>query len=242
MRRWVFRITSALMFLLCAAALAFWVWTLRADVGCVGWADANRGEMDLAFRANEIYVVWGQPALRFVDYVPEASATAGDGSGNGYVLKRSGFVRNPGAWWVLERFLPSNGPARFFRKNYRILVHDPSEVPGELRDRESCEVIRWNWRGIEYRDGIIEYGHRYDLVFAHELSLPRRWAPLLALSAFGVLPALLTMQKLRRIRIRVVRGRANLCAACGYSLIGNTSGVCPECGTAVARTLAEAKV
>ena len=29
------------------------------------------------------------------------------------------------------------------------------------------------------------------------------------------------------------------CISCGYNLAGNTSGVCPECGTAVARTGAE---
>jgi hypothetical protein len=29
----------------------------------------------------------------------------------------------------------------------------------------------------------------------------------------------------------VVRGPS--CAACGYDLTGNTSGVCPECGTAI---------
>jgi hypothetical protein len=27
--------------------------------------------------------------------------------------------------------------------------------------------------------------------------------------------------------------RAGICSGCGYSLTGNTSGVCPECGTSV---------
>ncbi len=30
------------------------------------------------------------------------------------------------------------------------------------------------------------------------------------------------------------RRRRNACLSCGYSLVGNTSGVCPECGTAIA--------
>jgi hypothetical protein len=29
------------------------------------------------------------------------------------------------------------------------------------------------------------------------------------------------------------RARLGLCASCGYSLTGNTSGTCPECGTPV---------
>jgi uncharacterized paraquat-inducible protein A len=29
----------------------------------------------------------------------------------------------------------------------------------------------------------------------------------------------------------VLRQDRGLCAACGYDLTGNTSGVCPECGT-----------
>ena len=31
---------------------------------------------------------------------------------------------------------------------------------------------------------------------------------------------------------RNIRLRRNLCFGCGYSLRGNVSGVCPECGTA----------
>jgi hypothetical protein len=46
---------------------------------------------------------------------------------------------------------------------------------------------------------------------------------------FAVLPA-------RRLIVRRCQGtpRLNKCIACGYSLTGNTSGVCPECGTAIA--------
>ena len=46
----------------------------------------------------------------------------------------------------------------------------------------------------------------------------------------AVLPALYSISLLRR------RSRRNLtasCRSCGYSLTGNTSGVCPECGTPV---------
>jgi hypothetical protein len=34
---------------------------------------------------------------------------------------------------------------------------------------------------------------------------------------------------------REKRRRLGLCEHCGYSLVGNVSGVCPECGTAIAK-------
>ena len=43
--------------------------------------------------------------------------------------------------------------------------------------------------------------------------------------------ALLPLWALRSIRLR---GLKNHCRSCGYNLTGNTSGICPECGTAVA--------
>lgn len=49
-----------------------------------------------------------------------------------------------------------------------------------------------------------------------------------------VLPSLWVFQRLAvttRVRRRVRRG---LCPICGYDLTGNTSGVCPECGTVIA--------
>lgn len=35
-------------------------------------------------------------------------------------------------------------------------------------------------------------------------------------------------------RERSTRGNVNHCSTCGYDLTGNTSGVCPECGTTIA--------
>jgi hypothetical protein len=37
----------------------------------------------------------------------------------------------------------------------------------------------------------------------------------------------------RRLRVRLGRVLAGRCPVCGYSLMGNISGVCPECGTTV---------
>ena len=46
---------------------------------------------------------------------------------------------------------------------------------------------------------------------------------------FAILPALSLIRYTRRVREQ----RARQCRSCGYNLIGNVSGTCPECGTAV---------
>jgi len=57
-------------------------------------------------------------------------------------------------------------------------------------------------------------------------------APLPLITAVtGVLPAWRLRVFLRRRRVR----RLGLCRRCLYDLTGNVSGVCPECGTAIAR-------
>ncbi len=43
----------------------------------------------------------------------------------------------------------------------------------------------------------------------------------------------------RALRRKARRRSCGLCAACGYNLTGNTSGACPECGTAVAEKAGE---
>jgi hypothetical protein len=47
---------------------------------------------------------------------------------------------------------------------------------------------------------------------------------------FATMPAAITILAIRRR----ARPDTNACSSCGYSLTGNTSGVCPECGTPVA--------
>jgi hypothetical protein len=53
------------------------------------------------------------------------------------------------------------------------------------------------------------------------------WLPALLLTA----PVVAGAVRLRRRRRRARRIRRGLCVSCGYALAGNTSGVCPECGT-----------
>jgi hypothetical protein len=43
-----------------------------------------------------------------------------------------------------------------------------------------------------------------------------------------------TVTALAKRKTTTLRRKHGQCLGCGYSLTGNTSGVCPECGTAVA--------
>ncbi|HEY8749849.1 MAG TPA: hypothetical protein VIM11_17835 [Tepidisphaeraceae bacterium] len=51
--------------------------------------------------------------------------------------------------------------------------------------------------------------------------------------AFGLLPLIWAVQRIRQRRERRARLRNGFCLCCGYWLAGNVSGVCPECGLAV---------
>jgi hypothetical protein len=56
---------------------------------------------------------------------------------------------------------------------------------------------------------------------------------LLAIAAGAAILLLLGWNRARRKRRRDRLIAANVCVKCGYNLIANTSGVCPECGTPV---------
>ena len=71
--------------------------------------------------------------------------------------------------------------------------------------------------------GDTQYAFMFMLMFPF-------WAVVLLTA---VLPALWVILWRRRRAVRR-RAQAGLCGKCGYDLTGNTTGVCPECGTAVA--------
>lgn len=57
------------------------------------------------------------------------------------------------------------------------------------------------------------------------------WFPVLL---FGAFPTISLLRYVHRLRKR--RRNPNGCVGCGYDLTGNTSGVCPECGSAIEKT------
>ncbi|HEY8746788.1 MAG TPA: hypothetical protein VIM11_02360 [Tepidisphaeraceae bacterium] len=80
------------------------------------------------------------------------------------------------------------------------------------------------WKGVQY--SWTYWGFGRDHITQRQV-----WLPLWLLSVlFFVLPSLLIIGWLSRYR----RRRRQQCLSCAYNLTGNTSGTCPECGTAVA--------
>jgi hypothetical protein len=66
-----------------------------------------------------------------------------------------------------------------------------------------------------------------------EVAVP--WPAIILVTA---LPPAIWLYAFRRRR-RTMKILQNLCLKCGYSLVGNTSGVCPECGTPVPAVMGE---
>ena len=78
----------------------------------------------------------------------------------------------------------------------------------------------------------VRYGFRYPRAYSSQSPYPNVvtlpfWLPLLIL-------AVPTAILWRRDRRRIPPGH---CGKCGYDLTGNESGVCPECGTGIARAI-----
>ena len=76
-------------------------------------------------------------------------------------------------------------------------------------------------RGFDYLNGfdplVIPWPKRYRSIIGIPL-----WMPFLALG----IPSFIVWRRVRKPRV-------GHCADCGYDLTGNTSGVCPECGSKV---------
>jgi hypothetical protein len=93
---------------------------------------------------------------------------------------------------------------------------------GYSRGEPSNPDEPWNYRRVAV--------HNWNLIAAHGETFPsltsvvvELWAVVLLL--IWPIPFL--------IGYRIKNKRANVCPICSYNLTANTSGTCPECGTAV---------
>ena len=120
---------------------------------------------------------------------------------------------------------------------YRAYREARNRALRELRERPPAQ-----WVSIDHymKESIPpDVGGAMDAVNARAAALqqirPRMWSlPLWAPTAvFAIAPVAWVPLALRRRRTNRRRA-AGLCTACAYNLTGNTSAVCPECGTPVA--------
>jgi len=81
------------------------------------------------------------------------------------------------------------------------------------------------WHGFELQSRISPEFNRPTKIRDASVTFPD-WCPLAVL---GLFPVMWLARGVHRLRSRRRRRRGH-CAACGYNLTGNTSGVCPECG------------
>jgi hypothetical protein len=105
----------------------------------------------------------------------------------------------------------------------RVALWDQARAPHE------GHLLIWRW-GSDHLlgGGVGEMGHFYE----RDDGIVRWFAmpPWLAAAILAAPPAIWVRTWFRQSKRRR-RGAAGLCVSCGYSLAGNTSGVCPECGT-----------
>ena len=108
------------------------------------------------------------------------------------------------------------------RGQYADVMKSNSGLPERVRRaivQNRIEEAVAKWANVRYTTGTRDASTRW------RFTMPL-W-PIVALAA--VAPAVWLVDPLRKRR----RRKAGQCAACGYDLTGNVSGVCPECGAEV---------
>jgi hypothetical protein len=100
-----------------------------------------------------------------------------------------------------------------------IWYNDPHPRPGSTWGLYSGQ---WSFAGVKYVVHANWWGYRMIHV---RISL---WVPAMLLGAYPA--SILIGGPYRRWR----RRRQGVCLNCAYNLTGNISGICPECGTAIA--------
>ena len=106
-----------------------------------------------------------------------------------------------------------------FAKQFSGPSHDTRSPSDEARGIGPLPFFQWDRSVSKYYDGEQT---------AISLVIPL-WALFLPTA---VLPSLWLSKRIRQCR----RNKQGRCSTCGYNLTGNTSGVCPECGTPVRQT------
>lgn len=205
MRRLLFTVASVLSMLMFVATVAMWI---QSDWRGEGWRFSSRPS---------------RVSIPYVEYKP----VTGDEQRRSDWRAVRVVISAGGKLQLFERDFPANGvkdaPAgRFTSKsvfpvNWTVGGFVP---PGERHLRTPLFVFseRPAWADD---DGNISAGYRSVVV--------PWWVPFLL---SGYLPAIWAIIRSRQWR-QDTRRRQHQCLVCGYNLVGNASGVCPECGTTI---------
>jgi hypothetical protein len=205
--------------LMLAVSLGLVAWQCTSPTGwCVGWA-SHRGEADAVVGDGKLILVWGPPVT---DFLP--------------LPQTPGLKHNVGAWDILAFFRAGaiSGPgSRLYRSPQKLTIvaqHRPHYDESHWRCPAAIEEFRWH--GFSFTLDLIAYPENSTaVIYARELQMPT-----LALLVVGALFALLPLAMVVR-RATAFRRLPGHCPCCQYSLTGNTSGICPECGTPVSTEL-----
>jgi hypothetical protein len=110
---------------------------------------------------------------------------------------------------IETRWLPQDGNRGFITK-----------APWWMR-------LGFDWQNIHLETHTQSNDHIPFVIRNHLLSIA---APYWAIEILAAILPVSALLRWRRRRRRANRLKQGLCAACGYNLRGNVSGVCPECG------------
>jgi hypothetical protein len=145
------------------------------------------------------------------------------------------------SYWTADRFGFSTLSAVWTDRGTLVTGHaeaDPEMAPqgaffpgyrhGELDDPEEL----FNPRRIARRGWNIGVAHVERFPPRNPFPASREFFVVVEFWAIVATAAALPAMWLLKISKRRMRVRGGRCAQCGYNLTGNTSGVCPECGTA----------
>jgi hypothetical protein len=122
------------------------------------------------------------------------------------------------AEFVIEDSSPSKSGTRLNRLGFGSSTTNLGEHRTSLLDKQPSGRFRLYTMQVHNRQST-------------EIHVPA-WFVVVVLIAFAIL--LVGLPSWAQFGRRLIR-RAHRCRQCGYNLTGNTSGVCPECGTAVAK-------
>jgi len=106
---------------------------------------------------------------------------------------------------------------------------DANAVPPSGELIVSANLGMYRYGPSAYKPCPLNAAHRFTPPPGKALVVRGICVPLWLMTiVFAAYPAIVLVYRPLRTRLRVWRGR---CPSCGYDLMGNQSGVCPECGS-----------